>query len=145
MQSKPGVMVLCTGNSCRSQMAEALLRHHAGDRFTIYSAGTEPADEIHPMAITVMAEKGLNLAGQEPKHLRQYLGHVPIHTIIIVCDQASTTCPAVWPGAHERLLWPQDDPAKAVGTGEERLAKFREVRDALERTILDWLGAPVAA
>ena len=145
MESKPGIMVLCTGNSCRSQMAEALLRHHAGDRFTVYSAGTEPAEEIHPMAVTVMAERGLDLAGQEPAHIQRYLGHVPIHTVIIVCDRAGTTCPAVWPGAHERLFWPQDDPAQAVGSVEERLTKFREVRDALDKTILDWLKDPAPA
>lgn len=145
MRAKPGIMVLCTGNSCRSQMAEALLRHHAGHRFRIYSAGTEPAEEIHPLAVQVMSEQGLDLSGQEPQHLQQYLGHVAIHTLVIVCDRAGTTCPTVWPGAHERLLWPQDDPASAVGSEEERLAKFREVRDALEGKILNWLDAQAEA
>jgi arsenate reductase len=139
MTGKPAILVLCTGNSCRSQMAEGFLRHHAGDRFEVYSAGTEPAERVHPLSAAVMGERGIDLTGQEPKHVRDFLGVVPIHTAIIVCDGANQTCPAVWPGARERLFWPFEDPASFQGTEEEKLAKFRAIRDEIETKILGWL------
>ena len=139
MNTKPGIVVLCTGNSCRSQMAEGLLRHHAGDRFEVYSAGTEPAERVHPLSVEVMDERGIDISGQEPAHLREYLGTVPIDTAIIVCDGANRTCPAVWPGARERLFWPFEDPASFAGDREESLARFRQIRDQIEARILDWL------
>jgi arsenate reductase len=144
----PGVLVLCTGNSARSQMAEAFLRKHGGDRFPVYSAGTEPAAEVNPLTVEVMRERGLDLSGRRPEHLRRYLGTVPVHTVIIVCDGAAKSCPAVWPGAQRRLLWPFEDPAAFEGTEEERLGKFREVRDAIEARVVEWLeggGMAVAA
>ena len=144
MNTKPGIVVLCTGNSCRSQMAEGFLRHHAGDRFEVYSAGTEPAESVHPLSVEVMRERGIDISEQEPEHLRQYLGKVPIHTAIIVCDGANKTCPAVWPGAHERLFWPFEDPAAFAGSREESLAKFRQIRDRIEARILDWLEGTTA-
>jgi arsenate reductase len=142
----PGVLVLCTGNSARSQMAEAFLRLHGGDRFPVFSAGTEPAAEVNPLAVEVMRERGIDLSGHRPKHLRQYLGTLPIHTVIIVCDGAARSCPAVWPGARQRLLWPFEDPAAADGGEAERIAKFREVRDAIEAQVVEWLegGGPPA-
>lgn len=140
MSTKAGVLVLCTGNSCRSQMAEGLLRHHAAERFRIYSAGTDPADRVHPLATEVMRERGIDLSGQPPKHVRDFLGVVPIHTAIIVCDGANETCPTVWPGASERLFWPFEDPASVEGSEEEKLERFREIRDQIEARILDWLG-----
>jgi arsenate reductase len=136
----PGVLVLCTGNSARSQMAEAFLRKHGGDRFPVYSAGTEPAAEVNPLTVEVMRERGLDLSGRRPEHLRRYLGTVPVHTVIIVCDGAAKSCPAVWPGAQRRLLWPFEDPAGFEGTPEQRLGKFREVRDAIEARVVSWLG-----
>ena len=135
-----GVLVLCTGNSCRSQITEAFLRAHAGDRFQAMSAGTEPAGEIHPLTYTVMAEKGLDLAAQRPKSYREYLGRVPVHTLIIVCDGAARACPSMWPGVVERLMWPTEDPAAFVGGEEETLEKFRAVRDELEGRVLEWLA-----
>lgn len=145
MTRKPGIIVLCTGNSCRSQIAEGLLRHHVGDLFDVYSAGTEPADQIHPLTEIVMQERGISLSGQKPKNVTLFLGIVPIHTAIMVCDGASQTCPAVWPGAKERLFWPFEDPATFEGNEEETLEKFREIRDLIEVRIVDWLKseAPV--
>lgn len=135
----PGVLVLCTGNSARSQMAEAFLRLHGADRFRAYSAGTEPAAEIHPLTVRVMRERGIDLSGNRPEHLRRYLGTVPIHTVIIVCDGAARSCPAVWPGAQRRLAWPFEDPAAAEGSEEERLETFRRIRDAIEARVVEWL------
>lgn len=143
----PGVLVLCTGNSARSQIAEAFLRLHGGDRFAVYSAGTEPAAAIHPLTVQVMREKGIDLSANRPEHLRRYLGTTPIHTVIIVCDGAARSCPAIWPGAQRRLLWPFEDPAAFEGSEAERLAKFREIRDAIEQRVTEWLdagGMPVA-
>jgi arsenate reductase len=137
----PGVLVLCTGNSARSQMAEAFLRRHGGSRFPVYSAGTEPAAEIHPLTVEVMRERGIDLAGRRPEHLRRYLGTIPVHTVIIVCDGAAKSCPAIWPGAQRRLLWPFEDPAAFAGSEEERREKFRETRDAIEARVVGWLEA----
>lgn len=121
-------------------MAEAMLRRKLGDRAQVLSAGTEPADGIHPLAVEVMEEAGYDLSQQEPKHFRQFLGHAPIHTLVIVCDGAAKTCPAVWPGAFQRLMWPFEDPAAATGDREARKAKFREVRDALAAKVDAWDG-----
>jgi arsenate reductase (thioredoxin) len=136
--SKPAILVLCTGNSARSQMAEAILRRHLGDRFEVLSAGTEPAPRIHPLAVEVMAEQGYDLAGQRPKHLREYLGVEPVHTLVIVCDGAAQSCPAIWPGVFERLLWPFPDPAAAEGDEAARRQAFRTVRDAITARVESW-------
>ena len=135
---KPAILVLCTGNSARSQMAEAMLRRRLGDRFDVHSAGTEPAQRVNPLAIEVMAEEGYDLSTQRPKHLRQFLGVVPIHTVIIVCDGAAKSCPAIWPGAYQRLMWPFPDPAAAEGDESARRSAFRAVRDALAERIDTW-------
>lgn len=135
----PGVLVLCTGNSARSQMAEAFLRLHGADRFPVYSAGTEPAAEVNPLTVQVMQERGIDLSGSRPRHLRQYLGTLPIHTVIIVCDGAAKSCPAVWPGAQRRLMWPFGDPAAVEGSEAERLEAFRRIRDEIEARVVEWL------
>lgn len=136
---KTTVLFLCSGNSCRSQMAEAFLRHMAGERFEVLSAGLDPAPEIHPVAVTVMAEKGLDLAGQRPKSVKEYLGQRTAHVVITVCDRAAQRCPTTWPGALERMHWPFEDPATFEGDKAAQLAKFREVRDQIERRIRGWL------
>ena len=141
MSNRPGVLVLCTGNSARSQMAEALLRKHLEGRMPVYSAGTEPSEAVHPLALRVMEEAGLSLEGHEPKHFKGFLGRLPVHTLIIVCDGANASCPAVWPGAHERLSWPFEDPAACDGDEEECLAVFRTTRDAIEARVVDWVAA----
>lgn len=122
-------------------MAEAFLRHMAGERFEVLSAGLDPAPEIHPVAVRVMAEKGLDLSGQRPKSAKEYLGRRTAHVVITVCDRAAQRCPTTWPGALVRLHWPFEDPAAFEGDDAAKLAKFREVRDQIERRIRAWLAA----
>lgn len=141
MNSKPAVLVLCTGNSARSQMAAASFAKHLGDEHPVYSAGTEPADRVHPLTVRVMAEVGVDLSAARPRHVDEILGVLPVGTIVIVCDGANKACPTVPPGAHERLLWPFEDPAAFDGADEEKLDKFREIRDAIERRIAEWACA----
>ncbi len=122
---KTRVLFLCTHNSARSQMAEGLLRHLAGDRFEVYSAGTEAAF-VRPEAISVMAELGVDISGQESETLDRYLDE-PFDHVVTVCDDANEACP-VFPGAKNRLHWSFRDPSRATGSDEERLGAFREVR-----------------
>lgn len=142
--SKPAILVLCTGNSARSQMAEAILARAVGDRFDVLSAGTEPAARVHPLAVEVMAEAGYDLSAKRPKHLREYLGIAPVHTVIIVCDGAAKSCPAIWPGAHERLLWPFADPAAVEGDEATRRQAFRQVRNAIVERVQPWAATQLA-
>jgi arsenate reductase (thioredoxin) len=128
MTEKAKVLFLCTHNSARSQMAEGLLRHLAGDRFEAHSAGTE-ATHIRPLAIRAMDEIGVDISNQESKTLERYLGK-PFDYVITVCDDANEACP-FFPGATNRLHWSLPDPSAAKGTEEERLEVFRSVRDAL--------------
>jgi len=137
--TQPAILVLCTGNSCRSQMAEGFLRTYAGNRFDVYSAGLEPKDEIHPYAKSVMLEKGIKLHGQHPKGTEEYLGRLLVTHLIVVCAHAEKECPRIFPGAFQSWYWPFDDPAIATGIEEERLAKFREVRDQIQQKIREWL------
>jgi arsenate reductase len=135
---KPKVLFLCTGNSARSQMAEAFLRKYANDRFEVFSAGLEPKG-IHPLTVRVMQEKGISLEGQTSKLLSVYMGKVNFDWLITVCDNADKNCP-FFPGIGSRLHWPFEDPAALVGSEEEQLAKFRQVRDAIELKINNWLA-----
>ena len=139
MRDKPNILVLCTGNSCRSQMAEGYFRRFAADRFESHSAGTEPKQEIHPLALQVMGEDGVDLAGQRPKGLKGILGRLPVRFLIIVCDGANESCPVTFPGVLRRLFWPFDDPAAFVGSLEETLSEFRRVREEIKDRILAWL------
>jgi arsenate reductase len=142
MQKKQNVLFLCTGNSCRSQMAEGLLRYLAGERFEALSAGLEPGNEVHPLAIQVMAEIGIDISSQQPKAVDLYLGKIMIHYLIVVCNKAQSTCPRIWPGLpnEKRYYWPVNDQASITGTTEERLAVFREVRDKKKKKITSWLN-----
>jgi len=135
---KQRILFLCIGNSCRSQMAEALLRHHAGDQFEAYSAGLEPKG-IHPFAEKVMQEVGVSLAGQYSKEVGEYLGKTQFDYVITVCSNAEEKCPT-FPGPSQRLHWAFDDPAAFEGTEEEKLGKFREVRDQIDERIRAWLA-----
>lgn len=137
-QEKPNVLILCTGNTARSQMAEAFLKKYAGDRFAVYSAGYQPK-EINPYTRKVMAEKGVDLGGHFPKGPGEFLGKMTIRYLIIVCGNAEKTCPRTFPGVLSRLFWPFDDPAAATGTEEEKLEKFRQVRDQIDQRIRAWL------
>jgi arsenate reductase len=126
------VLFLCTHNSARSQMAEGLLRDLAGDRFEAHSAGTE-ATHVRPLAVRAMGEIGVDISGQESKTLDRYLLE-PFDYVITVCDDANEPCP-FFPGAANRLHWSFEDPSKAEGTQEERLAVFRSVRDMIRERI----------
>ena len=132
------VLFLCTGNSARSQMAEGLLRHFAGDQFEAYSAGLEPKT-INPYAIQAMREIGLDISGHRSKSVIEYLGHVHMGTVITVCSNAEERCP-IFPFSTVRLYWPFEDPAVFVGTADETLAKFREVRDLISKRLQAWLN-----
>jgi arsenate reductase (thioredoxin) len=140
MKQKPVVLFLCTGNSCRSQMAEALLRHHAGDRFEACSAGLDPKP-IHPMTLRVLNEIGVNTEGLRPKSASLFLGKVSVNHAVFVCEKAQDKCPRVYPFALESLYWPFEDPAPFEGTEEEVAAKFRQVRDQIDTRIRLWLAA----
>jgi arsenate reductase len=130
--SKQRVLFICTHNSARSQMAEGYLRHIAGDRFEVHSAGTE-ATAVRPEAIAVMAEIGVDISGQTSKTLDRYVDQ-PWDYVITVCDDANEACP-VFPGAQQRSHWSFPDPSKASGSDEERLAVFRDVRDRIVRRV----------
>ena len=132
MLTKTRVLFLCTHNSARSQMAEGLLRHLAGDRFEVYSAGTE-ATSVRPEAIAAMAELGVDISGQESKTLDRYLSE-SFDCVITVCDDANEACP-VFPGAKTRLHWSFRDPSRDTGSDEERLVVFRVVRDEIRGRI----------
>jgi len=122
-------------------MAEAFLRKLAGDRFDVYSAGMKSKD-IHPLTRKVMAEVGQDMKGQYSKGLEAYLGKLRVNNLIIVCAKAAETCPTTWPGSPNMkvIVWPLGDPTAFVGTEEETLAKFREVRDQVEAHIKAWLA-----
>jgi arsenate reductase len=126
------VLFLCTHNSARSQMAEGLLRHLAGDRFAAFSAGTE-ATRVRPLAARAMAELGIDISHQESKTLDRYLDE-PFDAVITVCDQANEACPVFF-GARRRLHWSFPDPSRATGTEAEQLAVYRHVRDAIRARI----------
>jgi arsenate reductase (thioredoxin) len=128
---KPLVLILCTGNSCRSHLAEGILRAAAGDLFEVASAGSKPAGYVHPLAVRAMAEIGLDLGGHHSKHMNDFLAR-KVETVITVCGQADQACP-VFPGQLNRHHWPFDDPAHAGGTDEEKLIVFRRVRDEIRR------------
>lgn len=140
MPAKAKVLFLCTRNSVRSQMAEALLRRYAGEAFDVYSAGVI-ADPIHPYSIEVMREVGIDLSQQQPKTTRTYLGHTNFGYVITVSDEAEENAPTTFlsQGA-QRLKWPFEDPARFHGTEAEKLAKFREVRDQIDAKIREWLA-----
>jgi arsenate reductase len=129
------VLVLCTGNSCRSIMGEALLRARAGDRFNVYSAGTAPKG-VNPIALQVLSEIGIDTSGLASKHVSEYVGKLPLAYTITVCGSAEETCPRTRSGMGERLFWPLDDPPAFPGTDEQKLDKYREVRDQLDAKIL---------
>ena len=133
------VLFLCTGNSARSQMGEAFLRKYGGDRFEVYSAGMEPKG-LNPYTVRVMEEIGCDLSGHRSKGVSEYLGKVLFNYLITVCDDAEKNCPTVWPGVNQRLHWSFEDPAAFEGTEEEKLTKFRQIRDQIEARIQAWLA-----
>ncbi|MBX5452016.1 MAG: arsenate reductase ArsC [Thermogemmatispora sp.] len=131
------VLVLCTANSARSQMAEGLLRTLAGNQLEVASAGIAPS-QVHPLARRVMAERGIDISAQRAKSVDEFRGQ-SFDVVITVCDQAAEQCP-VFPGRAQRLHWSFPDPAAVTGSEEEQLAAFRAVRDGLEQRIREWLA-----
>jgi len=135
---KPNVLFLCTSNSARSQMAEAMLRKYGGDRFEVYSAGLEPS-VINPFTIKVLNEAGIDTSAQYSKPLSTYLGKMNFDYLITVCSNAEKKCP-YFPGMGKRMHWPFEDPAALIGSDEEKTAKFREIREQIEKRIKSWLN-----
>jgi arsenate reductase len=129
--TKPLILVLCTGNSCRSHLAEGILKTALGDAFSVASAGSKPAGYVHPLAIAAMQEIGIDISSHRSKHLDEFLRE-QVETVITVCGNADQACP-MFPGQVNRHHFPFDDPAHAVGTEEEKLAVFRRVRDEIRR------------
>ena len=129
--TKPTVLILCTGNSCRSHMAEGILRAAAGGILDVQSAGSKPAGQVHPLAIQVMQEIGIDISAHRSKSWSEF-SQVPVETVITVCGTLDQGCP-FFPGQVNRHHWPVDDPAHATGTDEEKLAVFRRVRNEIRR------------
>jgi arsenate reductase len=139
MSDKPKVLFVCTGNSARSIMGEALLRHRAGDRFEAYSAGMEPKG-VNPLTLRVLKEAGVDTRGLSSKSTMDFLGKMRVSHAIIVCDSAQRSCPRIQPFATHTHYWPFPDPAAATGTEEQRLAVFRDVRDQIDAKVKGWLA-----
>jgi len=135
--NKPKVLFLCTGNSARSQMAEAFLRQYGGDRFDVFSAGLEPS-VLNPLTVQVMEEIGVDMSSHYSKSLIQYLGKEHFSYLITVCDRAEAKCP-VFPGMGLRLHWGFEDPAAFQGEAAEKLEKFRQVREQIRTAVQNWL------
>ena len=133
---KQRVLILCTGNSARSQMAEGLLRNLDGEHFDVFSAGSKPS-VVNPLAIGVMRERGIDISGHRSKHLNEFVQQ-PFDFVITVCDQAAETCP-IFPGRARRIHWSFPDPAAVEGSRDEQLNAFRTTRDAIEARLKEWL------
>ena len=128
---KPLVLILCTGNSCRSHLAEGLLRAAAGDLLEVASTGSKPAGYVHPLSVEVMQELGIDISSHHSKHMDEFLSR-DVETVITVCGNADQACP-MFPGQRNRHHWGFDDPAHATGSKEEQLVVFRRVRDEIKR------------
>jgi arsenate reductase len=129
--NKAMILILCTGNSCRSHLAEGILQNALGDGYSVQSAGSKPAGYVHPLAIRVMQEIGIDISGHRSKHLNEFMNQ-PVETVITVCGNADQACP-MFPGQVNRYHWGFDDPAHATGTEEEKLKVFRRVRDEIKK------------
>jgi len=127
----PLILVLCTGNSCRSHMAEGILRAASKGAFEVASAGSKPAGYVHPLAIKALAEIGIDISLHTSKHMNDFLKR-DVETVITVCGNADQACP-IYPGQVNRYHWPFVDPAHANGSEEEQMKVFREVRDQIQR------------
>ena len=133
------VLFLCTGNSARSQMAEAFARHYAGNAIEAYSAGLEPKG-VHPLTVKVMEEIGIDMRPHTSKPLSDYLGKIHFSYLVTVCGQADKNCPAVFPGMGQRLHWEFDDPVAATGGEDDRLQIFRQIRDLIRSRVIEFLN-----
>ncbi|MGJ8634081.1 MAG: arsenate reductase ArsC [Luteolibacter sp.] len=138
MTSKHKILILCTGNSCRSHMAEGILRHAAGDLLEVHSAGSAPAGYVHPSSIAALDEIGIDISTHTSKHLDQFLD-AGINTVVTVCGNADQACPA-FPGKVTRHHWGFEDPPKAIRPGETEMDAFRRIRDEI-RTVFEAYAA----
>jgi arsenate reductase (thioredoxin) len=139
MPAKQKILFVCTRNSCRSQMAEGLLSETASDAYDVFSAGMEPT-EAHPLAIKVMDEIGVDISGHRSKSIREVPGWHVFGHVIFVCEEANKNCPNLYPNIGGKLVyWPFEDPEAFEGSIDERLAKFREVRDQIRDRITNWI------
>jgi len=139
--SKKKVLILCTGNSCRSHMAEGLVNHYLGDEWTAYSAGTEPAGSVHPLAIAVLAELDIDISGHTSKST-EYFRNKELDWVITICDDAADNCP-VWLGQGNIAHIGFPDPAKAAGNDDEKMRVFRQIRDDIREQVLEFLPTVV--
>jgi arsenate reductase len=139
--NKLRVLILCTGNSARSQIAEGLLRHFGNGRYEVFSAGTKPGG-LNPLAIEVMREMGIDISKQRSKSVAEFAAET-FDTVITVCDSAAEQCP-VFPGAPQRVHWSLPDPAGVTGTDEEKLRAFRAVRDELQGRIRSFVSSALS-
>ena len=139
--AKQKVLFLCSGNSARSQMAEAFLRAYAGDRYEAHSAGLRPKGDLNPYTVRVMEEKGISMEGHRPKDVKEYLANATFSYFFTVCNQAEEDCPkAFLMSAGRHYYWGFEDPVAFVGSEEDILNKFREVRDQIETQVKVWIG-----
>jgi len=136
---RPRVLFLCAHNAARSQMAEALLRQTAGDQFEVCSAGLRPT-EVHPLTRRVLDEVGIDPAGLKAEGLEVYMARVSVRYAVVVCETTQAECPRLYPFASQTLYWPFEDPVSFAGSSEQRLAKFREVRDQIGIRLRAWLA-----
>jgi arsenate reductase (thioredoxin) len=139
----PAILILCTGNSCRSHLAEGILRRALGEGFRVESAGSKPAGYVHPLGIRAMAEIGIDISGHRSKHLDEFLTD-EVDTVITVCGNADQACP-MFPGQMNRHHWGFDDPAHATGTEEEQMEVFRRVRNEISRVFEAYAAGRLAA
>ena len=135
----PTVLFVCSQNSARSQMAEGWLRHLAGDRYKVFSAGIE-SSQVNPFAVEVMKDAGVDISGQTSNSTEEYLGKLPVTYLVVVCDKAAEKCPTSWPGVRMRFFWPFPDPAAAEGSDDAKREAFRDVRDQIKTKIENWLS-----
>ena len=133
------LVIICTQNSARSQMAEAFFKKYCSDVLEVHSAGFEPA-EVNPLAKQVMDEIGIDISEQRSKSVREFLGRMQFGYVIAVCKKAEGRCPTIFPGVRKLFSWPFDDPAAVEGTDEEKLEKFREVRDQIEIKVQEFVN-----
>ena len=134
--TKPTVLILCTGNSCRSHMAEGILKSVAGESLNVQSAGSNPAGYVHPLAIKALGEIGIDISSNSSKHMNKFLQQ-DVETVITVCGNADQACP-VYPGQVNRFHWPFFDPAKAEGSEEDIYEKFKTVRNEIQKVFTDY-------
>jgi arsenate reductase len=132
------VLFLCTGNSARSQMAEAFVRKYSLGQLEPFSAGLEPK-ALNPLMVQVMEEIGINMTGYRSKGIEEYLGKEHFNYLVTVCHDAEQNCPRVWPGVNQRLHWSFEDPAKFEGNEQEKLEKFRQIRDQIQEKVISWI------